>query len=259
MLPWMADGIRDAMVDPLPRARSTFELLQSLRRLVTTAARPGSAILGGASTGVRFAALTFPLGDLRHAARRADGTVNDVFLAGVVGGLRLYHAKHGQAPASLRLGIPVSTRGADTDADLRNQVAPIVVPVPLQLLDPYERIRLLHELVISARHQPLLDLFESVAGMLRRIPGAVGLLAGLAGASDVMVSNVPGSPVDLYLGGAKVQRLVPLGPRGGAGLNLTLLSHVETVHVGVNMDPVSILDPGVLVDCLRSGFDETLA
>jgi diacylglycerol O-acyltransferase len=259
VLPWVADGIRDAIVDPVPRARSTLELVRSLRRLAATAARPPSPILGAGSPGARLAALAFPLADLRQAARRAGGTVNDVFLAGVVGGLRLYHAKRGQSPPSVRLGVPVSTRGAATDADLRNQVAPIVVSAPLQLLDPVERIRLLHDLVLSARHQPALELFEYAAGMLRRIPGAVRGLAGLAGASDVMVSNVPGSPLDLYLGGARVQRLIPLGPRGGAGLNLTLLSHVESVHIGVNMDPVSIPDPDVCVHCLRAGFDETLA
>ena len=259
VVPWVADGIRDALLDPVPRARSTLELVQSLRRLAVTAARAGSPVLSGGSVGARLAALAFPLVDLRHAARRAGGTVNDVFLAGVVGGLRLYHAKRGEAPPSVRLGVPVSTRGAGTDTDMRNQVAPIVVLAPLQLLDPVERIRLLHELVIGARHQPALDLFEHAAGILRRIPGSLSWLALLAGASDVMVSNVPGSPVDLYLGGARVERLVPLGPRGGAGLNLTLLSHVESVHIGVNMDPVSIPDPGVLVDCLRAGFDETLA
>ena len=259
VVPWATDGIRDAIADPGPRARSTLAVLGSLRRLAAAAAGPGSPILDGRSTGVRLAALTFPLADLRNAARRAGGTVNDVFLAGVVGGLRVYHAKRGCAPPSLRLGIPVSTRGAQSDTDLRNQVTPIVVPAPLQLLDPVERIRLLHDLVISARHQPALDLFEPVAGMLRRIPGSVRLIAKLAGLSDVLVSNVPGSPVDLYLGGARAERLVPLGPRGASSLNLTLLSHVEAVHIGVNMDPVSIPDPGVLVDCLRSGFDETLA
>ena len=247
-------------MDPQPRAQSTFDLVQSVRALAASAGGPGSPILAGRSTGARFGALTIPLAELRRAASRAGGTVNDVFLAAVLGGLRLYHAKRGHAPLGLRIGIPISTRPvADTEADMRNQFAPIVVRAPLQLTDPVERIRLLHDLVLAARHQPVLELLEPAAGLLRRTPGFLQLVARLAGSADLMASNVPGSPVELYLGGAQVEQLVALGPRGGAGLNLTLLSHVGAVRVGVNMDPVTIPDPGVLLDCLRSGFDETLA
>jgi WS/DGAT/MGAT family acyltransferase len=258
VLPWATTAIRDAVVDPQPRAEATLELAHALQSLARAASRPASPILAGRSAGARLGAMAFPLSDLRQAARRAGGTVNDVFLAAALGGLRLYHAKRGSHPASLRLGIPVSTRGGGTEADMRNQFAPTLVHAPLQLLDPVERIRLLHELVIAACHPPVLDLLEQATGMLRRIPGSMRLITGLLDATDMMASNVPGSPVDLYLGGARVEQIVPIGPRGGAGLNLTLLSHVDTVHIGVNMDPVSISDPGVLIDCLRAGFDETL-
>jgi len=84
-------------------------------------------------------------------------------------------------------------------------------------------------------------------------------VTALLALTDVMASNVPGSPVDLYLGGAKVEQIIPFGPRGTAALNLTLLSHVESVNIGVNMDPGAFPDAGVLLDCLRAGFDETLA
>jgi len=259
VLPWAAAGIRDALLDPRPGATATLELVRSLQTIARAAGRPASPLLAGRSAGVRLASLAFPLADLRHTAREAGGTVNDVFLAAVLGGLRLYHSKRGASARSVRLGIPVSTRGGGTEADMRNQFAPTLVRAPLQLLDPVERIRLLHELVMAARHQPALDLLEHATGMLRRSPGAIRLVTALLGSTDVMVSNVPGSPVDLYLGGAKVEQLIPLGPRGGSGLNLTLLSHVGTASIGINMDPVTVPEAGVLVDCLRAGFDETLA
>jgi diacylglycerol O-acyltransferase len=258
LIPWATSGIRDAVVDPERRCRSTLELLQSWRGLAGAASRPGSPILAGRSTGTRFAALEFPLSELRSAARRAGGTINDVFLAAVVGGLRLYHAKRGHVPPGLRIGIPVSTRAAGGVTEVRNQFAPILVRAPLQLHDPVERIRLLHDLVAAARHQPALDLLEHATGILRRTPGARRFIRALVASADLMASNVPGSPVDLFLGGARVERLVPLGPRGGSGLNLTLVSHVDRVHIGLNADPVTIPDLGVLVDCVRSGFDETL-
>ena len=258
VIPWTTAAVRNAGADPERRAQLLIELLQSLRAMAETAARPASPVLVGRSAAARFGALAFPLADARRAARRAGGTVNDVFLAGLSGGLRLYHAKQGSFPASLRLGIPVSTRDEGTDADMRNQFAPVLLAAPLQLLDPLERIRALHDLVVSARHQPLLDLLEHATGILRRLPGALRVATALLRSTDVMASNVPGSPVDLYLGGAKVEHIVPFGPRGGSGLNLTLLSHVDTVNVGVNIDPATVTDVGVLMDCLRSGFDEVL-
>jgi diacylglycerol O-acyltransferase len=258
VLPWAAAGMRDAVLDPGDRARASLELAHSLRTLVRVAGRSPDPVLSGRSAGAHLGAVTLPIADLRATAQRAQGTINDVFLAAALGALRLYQAKRGFHPPSVRVGVPLSTRKGGDEGEMRNQFAPMVVRAPLQLLDPVERIRLVHELVIAARQEPALDLLEHATGMLRRAPGATRLIAGLMSAADLVVSNVPGSPVDLYLGGAQVQRLIPIGPRAGTGLNLTLISHVDAVHVGVNMDPASIPDSGVFVDCLRAGFDETL-
>jgi len=258
IVPWAATAVRDAVTDPQPRADATVKMVQSFWSLARVAAGPLDPILEGRSTGVKLGALSLPIDEFRRVAQRAGGTVNDVFLAGALGGLRLYHAKRGSHPPSLRLGIPISTREGATEGDMRNQFMPALLAVPLQLLDPVERIRVLHELVIAARNQPALQLMDTVAEMVRRTPGSLRLISTLRNPADVMASNIPGSPVDLYLGGAKVDQLVPIGPRGGAGLNLTLLSHVDAVHIGVNMDPVTIPDGDVLIDCLRAGFDETL-
>ena len=48
------------------------------------------------------------------------------------------------------------------------------------------------------------------------------------------------------------------GPTTGAALNVTLLSYCGTCCVGVNVDTAAVPDAGVLVDCLRQGFDEVL-
>ena len=261
--PWAASAVRAAVTDPGTRAAEVLGTVRSLRDLAVAAARPGSPLLVGRSTGARLAAVHLPIGELRDTAHRAGGTLNDVFLAGLLGGLREYHAKHGCHPPSLRLGVPISTRQTGNDAgaaiEMHNQVTPMLVRAPLQLLDPVERIRLLHELVAQARSHPALEILQEAAGVVRRLPGATSLIKSFVDAVDVLASNVPGSPVDLYLGGARVDRIIPIGPRGGTALNLTLLSHTDSVDIGLNMDPIAIPDPDVLTDCLRSGFEETLA
>jgi hypothetical protein len=212
----------------------------------------------GRSAAVRLGEIDLPLTAMQHAGRRAGSTINDVFLSGILGGLGLYHQKHGAVPPSIRVGMPISTRTEETGIDLTNQVEGAVLRGPLQLADPVERTRLVHELVLNARGESLLTLVGDLTGLAARIPGVVEAVARAVSSIDVLASNLPGPPVDLFLAGARLERMVPVGPRGGAGLNLTLLSYRDTVHVGVNMDPLATPDSDVLLDCLRAGFEEVL-
>jgi len=50
---------------------------------------------------------------------------------------------------------------------------------------------------------------------------------------NLIISNVPGPPIPLYFNGAKLVGLYPLGPiMDGAGLNLTVLSNMDSVGFG---------------------------
>jgi diacylglycerol O-acyltransferase len=49
-----------------------------------------------------------------------------------------------------------------------------------------------------------------------------------------VISNVPGPPLPIYFMGARVLKMIPLGPVfHGAGLNITVMSNDGNVHVGV--------------------------
>jgi hypothetical protein len=69
---------------------------------------------------------------------------------------------------------------------------------------------------------------------------------------------VPGVPIPLYLAGAKMEAQYPFGPRSGAAVNVTLLSYLDGLFIGVNSDPAAIADQGAFMACLRDGFDEVL-
>lgn len=258
LAPWFAAAVRDSVVDPEGRAKSLIDMVAAAAGQIRQASGAGSSLLIGRSPAAHLDSVDLPLADLWGAARTAGATINDAFLSGLLGGLARYHRKHGADVSSLRLAIPVSTRSPASQSEMHNQLRGILLRGPLAVADPVERIRLVHEIVREARNQPHLDLLEPMTMLGVRVPGTAQALARMARAVEVAASNVQGPPVDLYLAGARAERMVPFGPRSGAALNVTLMSYRDTAHVGVNIDPAAAPDSGLLLDCLNAGFDEVL-
>ena len=77
---------------------------------------------------------------------------------------------------------------------------------------------------------------------------------------NVIVSNVPGPPFPLYAGGARVAAIHPMAPiMMGGGLNATLVSYVDEVHIGFLCDADLLPDPWELVAGLEPSLEELLA
>ena len=256
-VPWAARTIAAARSEPGRVLEALADLATAVQAHAGAAVGPSSPVLAPRSPGVRLAAIDLEMEAMRRAAHRLGGTVNDVFLAGLLGGLERYHAKHGSVTPSLRMGLPISAR--ESDAEMRNQVFGAIVRGPLGTLDFDERVRLVHQIVLLGRHQPWAGLVEDVAAGAVRVPGAVQAVAAAMASLDVVASNVIGPPVPMWLAGVPVTSMTPVGPRSGSALNATLLSYRGTASIGLNLDPASVAEPEVLLDCLGAAFDEGLA
>lgn len=218
--------------------------------------RPCSPVMAARSLGMRLAVLDVALEDMRSAGARVAGTVNDAFLASIAAGLARYHSRHGAVAARLRVGVAINMRSDDAAGAMGNEFAGVRLVFDLADASADERIRSAHEVVAEARAHRALPVFDTLAAVANRVPGAFGAIAATFRSVDVLASNVAGSDAALYLGGARVTKMVPFGPRGGSALNLTLLSYDGTVSIGVNVDPAATPDFEVLVACLVEGFDE---
>jgi diacylglycerol O-acyltransferase / wax synthase len=132
--------------------------------------------------------------------------------------------------------------------------------VPLTVADPVHRMKVMRDLVLRARAEPALALTEPLATILNRFPPDVttGIFGSMLRGIDFVTSNVPGPPFPIYLAGARVLSQFPFGPMAGAAANITLLSYVDDLNIGVNTDPAAVADPDVLLECLQEGFDEIL-
>jgi diacylglycerol O-acyltransferase len=73
---------------------------------------------------------------------------------------------------------------------------------------------------------------------------------------DFVTSNVPGVPIPVFFGGARMEAQFAFGPMAGSAANITLLSYLDEVQIAVNSDPAAVPDSDVFVNCLREGLDE---
>ena len=246
--------------DPAGRARHLGALASSVGRLTAPAFTPLSPIMKDRSLSVRFDTTRAPLAEMKAAARTAGGRLNDAFVAAVAGGLARYHRRHGAETDALRMSMPINIRVAGGDTVAGNQFVPARFPIPLTIDDPIERMAALRQLVGEQREEPALAITEPIAGVLNRLPLSMttALFGSLLKGIDIVTSNVPGVPFPVYLCGAAVEANFAFGPMAGAAANITLLSYVDEVHVGINTDPAAVPDPEVFVECIDEGFAEVL-
>jgi len=203
--------------------------------------------------------LEVPLDDLKAASKAAGGSINDGFLAAVCGGLRLYHEQLGTPVASVPMAIPINLR-TDADPVGGNRWTGARLAPPVDEPDPAERIRRIRQLMLEVRQEPAINAMNLLAPIAVWLP--TWLLSSAFGGAvspDLQVSNVPGSPVPLYLAGAKVIKLFPFGPVPGPAAMITVHSYVGTCFVGINLDPDAITEPEQFLSCLQSGIDEVLS
>jgi WS/DGAT/MGAT family acyltransferase len=237
---------------------NALKLAGSVRRQLLVTEPAHSDLLRPRSLGLRFEAFQVPLSRAKAAGQKLGGSVNDVFVTGIAGAIGLYHERMGAPCDELRMAMPISTRGEDEES--ANSFTPTRVLVPIRPKDPVARFKIVRERLAGARSEPAITAAGSLAGLLTALPTSVlvALTRSQARTIDFATSNLRGSPVDLYLGGARIEANFPMGPRAGCGLNITLLSYRDSLDMGINIDPAAVSDPATLLDCLDESFGALL-
>lgn len=256
-----ASAATSALTDPVGTARRLAETAASVVHLAAPANVPLSPLMTGRSLSVHFDTVSLSLPEAKAAAKAAGGRLNDAFLAATAAGLRRYHEELGAPAAQVRLSMPINIRDAEDPDQTGNHFAPARFPLPLDVLDPVEAMARIRELVLHERAEPALALVDPMSTILNRLPTSVttSLFGAALRGIDVVASNVPGAPVELFTAGARITSMFALGPMAGSAVNLTLLSYLDQVHIGINLDPAAVTEPERFVACYRDGWDEVLA
>jgi len=241
---------------PIQTVASAGELAASVYRTMRPVSETGSPIMKERTLARRLAVHEVPLAKLKEAAHRGGGALNDAFVAGISGGLRRYHEKHGVTVNDLHLTMPISVRTKD-DNEGGNHITLARFDVPVGIADPATRISETRERTNKVRNERSTPYIQIIAGAMNLMPR--WYIGSVLRKVDFLASDVPGIPVPVYLAGAKVQVQYAFGPTIGSAVNVTLLTYVDTCALGIDVDTGSIPDFEAFYDCLVEGFDEVLA
>lgn len=197
------------------------------------------------------------LADVKEAATRLGGSVNDLFVAAAAGGAGAYHRRLGVGVAELRMSMPVSTRTDRSPGG--NAFTPTRVLVPVTS-DPRQRFAQVHERLGVTKSERAMGLTTTLAGLVNLLPQPV--LVRLARQQvmtvDFATSNVRAAPFDLFIAGALMTANYPLGPIAGTAWNLTTMSYRGVLDLGLHVDRAAVADPAQLRQDIEDAFAELI-
>jgi diacylglycerol O-acyltransferase / wax synthase len=265
----IAGGVRDALLgaanvvghvirDPVTRMGGVVDYAMSSARVMGQAAEP-SPVLRRRSLSSRSDAIDIEFSDLHSAAKAAEGSINDAYLAGLCGALRRYHEAMGVPIDTLPMAIPVNMR-SDSDPAGGNRFAGVNLAAPIGMVDPEKRIRSIRSQMTRKRDERALDITGAIAPILSLLPDTV--LESMAGSivhSDVQASNVPVYAGDTFIAGAKILRQYGLGPLPGVAMMVVLVSRAGYCTITTRYDRAAVTDGDLFARHLKEGFDEVLA
>jgi len=244
-----------ALRDPVGAAEDVLDVLKSISKFMALPTAPMSPVMRGRSINYHFITMDVPMAELKAASKPHGVSLNDAFMAGVTGGLRIYHERRDEPVEVLRCNMPISLRNPDRPA--QNAVTIARFEVPVDILDPVARMRAIREIVGSWRDEPALHLVDPLAEVGYRLMPS-DLVTATAQHSDFTASNVPGVPIPVWVAGAKVLAMYPLMSTVGAATNITLLSYAGNGGVGISMDDAAIPDRDLFAQSICDGFAEVV-
>lgn len=261
----MACAMARAVGDPLRGGAAVRESLRGLWSTIEHGIRPPSPtpLNGPIGPHRRFDWLTGELSELKRVREVFGGTINDVVLATVAGGVRRFLRRRGVAADGLffRAVVPVSVRTPDEQGVSNNRVSGWLAELPLDEADPVRRLGRVRDVTARLRrsHQargPELMSRAAEFAMPGMLTVGVRLTARLS-PYNLIVTNVPGPPLPLYMLGARLVGGYPLVPLfENQGLGIALFSYAGQLCWGFNADWDLVPDLRRFVDAIAASQRE---
>ncbi|HEV2770069.1 MAG TPA: wax ester/triacylglycerol synthase family O-acyltransferase [Solirubrobacteraceae bacterium] len=245
----------------LPRA--ALQRTRSLARALLPPAGP-SALNRSGSPRRHLASTSRPLEDLRAVKRAHATTVNDVVLAACAGALRRFAERRGEEPATLKTMVPVNVRGEDGAGGYGNRISFLFVALPCHEPEPLGRLAAVHAETARRKGTGEAAGTDAAVDALGLLPRPLRRAAAHAFASprmfNLVVSNIPGPPVPLYLDGCELVEAYPVVPlAANHSLSIGMTTVQGKACFGLYADREALPDADELAGDLEAELDALLA
>lgn len=253
--------VRDLLADPLQLPDAGAAAADTLRSVVSQLSdvdKARSPLWTQRSLSRHLEIVQAPFHATRDAARKLGGTLNTAFLAAAADAAGRYHTESGAPVDWLRASMAVSTR---TESSGSNAFSLVRLLVPTGTMPIAERFATIQEASDAAKATSATASLETLAAFAATLPTSMvtRLARTQSQTVDFATSNVRGTPVPVYVAGAEILANYPVGPLGGVAFNLTLLSHVGSLDMGVHIDDGAVADSDLLRRCLERSFADLAA
>jgi diacylglycerol O-acyltransferase / wax synthase len=245
--------LRDLAAEPtrIPAAgQATIAVARSIVTQLTDTEKAHSPLWTTRSLGRRLDTVRTPLEPMKASAKRLGGTLNAAFVTAATEAASAYHRELGSPVETLRTSMAISTRAkGDKRAGNAFSLARLLVPTGEMALA--DRFHAINELAANARSGAGAGL-DHLASLAATLPDSVvtKMARTQAETVDFATSNVRAAPFTVYIGGAQVLTNFPVGPLGGVAFNLTLMSYVGSLDMGLVTDTSAVTDPALLARLL---------
>jgi WS/DGAT/MGAT family acyltransferase len=219
---------------------------------------PRTSLNHPVGAGRRVAIIRDRLDRTKQIAHVHHAKVNDVVLAGVAGGLRQLLASRGEDVQGLlqRAMVTISTHHEQSGQAQGNKPGWMMVPLPLGEPDPARRLGLIAAETAARKHNARPEagsgIFRFIAAQrawYRRFPRQRSV--------NLVVTNIAGPPVPVYLAGARLLALFPMMPvMGNLTLVVAVLSYAGQLNLTAIADRDCCPDVEVFAQGLRSALDD---
>jgi WS/DGAT/MGAT family acyltransferase len=211
----------------------------------------------------RFVWVRADLEELKRIKRALGGTVNDVVLAVVSGALRRWLHTRGVRTEGLELSalVPVSVRALGDESSPGNQIAAVQGPLPVYVADPRQRLRVVREEMGEVKQSNQAIGAEVISRFNDFAPPTLLAQASRLNFStrlfNVIVTNVPGPQIPLYVLGRELQDVFPVAflPENHA-LAIAIMSYNGGINFGLLADYDAMDDVGLIGEGIEAEISE---
>ena len=210
----------------------------------------------------RFTWVRADLAQFKRIKGVLGGTVNDVVLGVVSGALRRWLRSRGMRTEGLELRaqVPVSIRAADERGQLGNRLAVVRGPLPIYVDDPVRRLEIVRHGMEGIKQSKQALGAEVISRFNDFAPPTLLAQAARINFStrlfNLVVTNVPGPQIPLYVLGRELQDIFPVG---FLPPNQALFVAIMSYNGGINFGLLADFDAVDDVETIATGIEASVA